>query len=356
MVTRVFLMGFGKVGRAFTDELRVASPRLLSDRGLDLRLFGVANSRLMAFDDSGMDPAEADGRLAAGEASRAAAFAGRIVADFPRASILVDCTASAEVAALHVDLLKRGISVVTANKIANSGSRSAWQALRDAARSGRAAYRYEATVGAGLPVIRTIQDLLATGDEVISIEAVLSGTISHIFNHLSADKAFSALVREAMALGYTEPDPRVDLSALDAARKAIILAREIGQSLEPTEVATEAILSPAALEAAGQEAFLSALEAEDDRFEAMRREAEAEASVLRHVATIGGGKVVLGIRRMPLGTPLAGLGGNDNIIAISSTRYSRRPLVVQGPGAGPSVTASAVLVDVIRVAESRFAG
>jgi bifunctional aspartokinase / homoserine dehydrogenase 1 len=356
MTRDLYLMGYGKVGKAFVEGLRLSRPGLLSDRGLDLRLKGVATSKLMAFDPKGLEAASLGGCLAGGEASRASAFVDRLLDQGGRGSILIDCTASAEVAALYEGLLREGVSVVTANKIADSGSQASWSALRAAAKSGKAAYRHEATVGAGLPILGSIQDLVATGDEILHIEAVLSGTISHIFNHLGAEAPLSLLVKEAMARGYTEPDPRIDLSALDAARKVLILAREAGMRLEPGEVAVEALLSPASLSAPDVPSFLEGLVAEDAGFEARRKEAERQGAVLRHVALIGSGKASLGLGSVPLGQPLAALRGNDNIVAISSARYAERPLVVQGPGAGPEVTASGLLADLLRVAESAPAG
>jgi len=356
----VFLAGYGTVGKAFVPQFLAAAPALLRDRGLDLRLVGLANSRacLVAsagFGNEALEPAALEAALAAAAgAGRKPALAASLHECCRPGSIFIDCTASAEVAALYPALLEAGISVVAANKIANSGSMASWRALREAARKGGSRFLYGANVGAGLPVISTLHDLVATGDRILRIEAVLSGTISFIFNGLSAERSFSSLVREAMARGYAEPDPRIDLSALDAARKVLILAREAGLGIEPADVEIEPILPADARSldgAATPEDFLAGLAAADAPMEARRRSAETRDSFLRYVAVIEAGKASLCFREVEPGHPLAGLAGADNLVSFTTARYAERPLVVRGPGAGAAVTAAGVLADIIRAAD-----
>ena len=351
----VFLAGYGTVGRAFVAQFRAAAPGLLRDRGLDLRLVGIANSRAClanaaGFGEGSLEPSALGAALAAAVGEKPALAAALREGCGP-GSVFVDCTASAEVASLYAALLEAGVSVVAANKMANSGSYASWRALREAARKGGARFLYGANVGAGLPVISTLRDLVATGDEILRIEAVLSGTISFIFNGLSAERSLSSLVREAVARGYAEPDPRVDLSALDAARKVLILAREAGLRAEPADVEIEPILPPGipSLDgAASPGGFLEGLAAADGPMEARRRSAEARGRLLRYVAVIEAGKASLGFAEVEQGHPLAGLAGADNLVSFTTARYAERPLVVRGPGAGADVTAAGVLADVIR--------
>lgn len=359
MAHSVFLAGYGTVGKALVAQFRSVAPKLLRDRGLDLRLVGLATTRARLTKDSGFDagslePAALEAALAAAAgAGGKPALAETLRRICGQGSVFVDCTASAEVAALYPTLLEAGVSVVAASKLANSGSYDSWLALRGAAREGGARFLYGANVGAGLPVVSTLRDLVATGDEVLRIEAVLSGTISFIFNNLSATRPFSSLVREAMARGYAEPDPRVDLSALDAARKTLILAREAGLHAEPAEVGIEPILPPG-FPSLGVTAtprdFLADLAAADAALEERRRAAGARGRVLRYVAAIEGGRATLGFREVEPGHPLAGLAGADNLVSFTTARYAEQPLVVRGPGAGAEVTAAGVLADVIRAA------
>ena len=358
----VFLAGYGTVGKAFVAQFRAVAPDLFRDRNLDLRLVGLTTTRACltkasGFDAGSLEPAILEAALAAAAAATPCgtpALAEALHESCGPGSVFVDCTASPEVASLYPAFLETGVSVVAANKLANSGSYASWLALREAARNGGARFHYGANVGAGLPVISTLRDLVATGDEVLRIESVLSGTISFIFNNLSPARPFSSLVREAMARGYAEPDPRVDLSALDAARKALILAREAGLHAEPADVEIEPILPPGlpspAVPASPAD-FLSGLAAADGPLEARRRAAEARGRVLRYVAAIEAGRASLGFREVEPGHPLAGLVGADNLVSFTTARYAEQPLVVRGPGAGAVVTAAGVLADLIRAAD-----
>jgi aspartokinase/homoserine dehydrogenase 1 len=256
------------------------------------------------------------------------------------------------VAGRYAEILQSSIPIVTPNKRANSGSLDYYKTLTGFSRARGIPYLYETTVCAGLPVISTLRDLYLSGDKVRRIEAVLSGTLSYIFNNFDGSKPFSALLREAKNKGFTEPDPRDDLNAMDAARKAVILARECGLNLEFSAVEIEPILPPACFEADGVEAFFNELEKSDANFEKRRREAVAEGKALRYVAVIENGGAKLSIRKEPSGSPFLSLTDADNIVVIPTDRYSTLPMVIKGPGAGAQVTAGGVFADIVRIART----
>jgi aspartokinase/homoserine dehydrogenase 1 len=248
--------------------------------------------------------------------------------------------------------LQSAIPVITPNKRANSGSFEYYKTLTDYSRERGIPYLYETTVCAGLPVISTLRDLAFSGDKVRRIEAVLSGTLSFIFNNFDGSKPFSDLVREAKAKGYTEPDPRDDLNAMDAARKALILARECDMSLEFEAVTIDPILPPACFQAPDVESFFDELKKADPDFEKRRANAAARGKVLRYVAIIEEGSARLSLRAEKPGSPFLSLVDSDNIVVISSDRYSTLPMVIKGPGAGAQVTAGGVFADIARIART----
>jgi aspartokinase/homoserine dehydrogenase 1 len=260
--------------------------------------------------------------------------------------------ANEEVSAAYDKILQQSIPIVTPNKKANSGSLSYYKKLISYSRQRGIPYLYETTVGAGLPVISTLRDLFLSGDKVLRIEAVLSGTLSFIFNSFDGSKPFSALVREAKVKGYTEPDPRDDLNAMDAARKALILAREIGLSLEFSNVKIEPILPAACFKAKDVEAFFVELEKADADFEKRRSKAAVEGKALRYIAEIEGGKAKLSLRSEKEGSPFRSLVDSDNIVVITTNRYSKLPMVIKGPGAGAQVTAGGIFADIVRIART----
>jgi aspartokinase/homoserine dehydrogenase 1 len=263
-----------------------------------------------------------------------------------------DCTASDEVSASYAGILESSIPIVTPNKRANAGAMDYYQELTGYSRDRGIPYLYETTVCAGLPVISTLRDLSLSGDTVRRIEAVLSGTLSFIFNNFDGTKPFSALVREAKAKGYTEPDPRDDLNAMDAARKALILARECGMALEFSNVAIEPILPAACFKAKDVEAFFKELKKSDASFEKRRAEAAACGRVLRYVAVIEEGSAKLSLRAEAPDSPFRSLKDSDNIVVITTDRYSKLPMVIKGPGAGAQVTAGGIFADIVRIART----
>ncbi|WEN15796.1 homoserine dehydrogenase [Rhodanobacter sp. AS-Z3] len=345
------VIGPGRVGSALLEQLRAAQPRLARDSGLDLRLCGVVARKQMWLD---CDDAELNGRHDGAQIWRPNdlhAFAEHVRGNDGRHALLIDCSANDEVAAHYPRWLAAGLHVVTPNKLAGSGPLARWQAIRAACADG-ARFRYEATVCAGLPVVQTLRDLLDTGDELLSVEGMFSGTLAWLCNRHDGHQPFSALIREAHALGYTEPDPRDDLSGIDVARKLVILAREAGWPLSLEDVAVESLV-PAALAALPRDEFMLRLDELDATMAAKLAEARATGGVLRHVASLdrqGRARVKLVV--LPAQHAFAHTRLTDNIVQFTTRRYCDNPLSVQGPGAGPEVTAAGVFTDLLRIAES----
>ncbi|MCB9688009.1 MAG: bifunctional aspartate kinase/homoserine dehydrogenase I [Alphaproteobacteria bacterium] len=341
------LVGAGNVGATLLEQFAQQAEALRRAFHLDLRVRAIASSSRMVLDDRGLDLAGWREALATrGEPLDLDRLVDHVNADHLPHAVLVDCTASGAVAARYAGWLQRGIHVVTPNKRANTASMDAYRTLR-AAR--QAHYLYETTVGAGLPVLHTVRDLVQTGDEVERVEGILSGTLSYLFNAFDGTRPFSALVEEARTLGYTEPDPRDDLSGMDVARKLVILAREAGFELELSEVAVEG-LTPAALLDVGVDEFLARLAEMDDALEHLRASAAAEGAVLRFVGRVDRSGAAVGLRHLPADHAFARIRLTDNIVQFTTRRYHDNPLVVQGPGAGPEVTAAGVFADLLRLA------
>jgi len=357
VVLRLGLIGPGLVGSTFLAQLAATGPALARGRGLDVRLVALANSKAVATDDGGLPP---DPATALGSASPASACPASALASFlkacPRPAVLIDCTAGPAVPdAVYADCLAAGVSVVTPNKAFGAGPAAAWEAGLAAAASSGARYFGEATVGAGLPVLSTLASMVDSGDRVLRVEGVFSGTLSFLFNSLEADPArpFSSIVADAKEAGYTEPDPREDLSGADVVRKVVILARAAGLAgLEAGEVAVESLV-PGDLAGAdlSPSDFLSRLAAHDAAMAARAAAAAAEGRVLRYVARVDvqKGVATVGVAPVPAaGHPLSGLAGAENAFALVSERYPEAaPLVVRGPGAGAAVTAAGVFADVL---------
>ncbi|MDL2229629.1 bifunctional aspartate kinase/homoserine dehydrogenase I [Treponema sp. OttesenSCG-928-L16] len=348
----LFLVGIGLIGGTLLKQLASHREILADEYKIRINLAGVANSRKMVFNPEGIDPEKVLDCLDSGEEMDMEAFVAGIKSLNLPNSAFCDCTAGDEVPRSYQELLHSAIPIVTPNKRANSGSYAYYRTLTDYARDRGIPYLYETTVCAGLPVISTLRDLFLSGDKVRRIEAVLSGTLSFIFNNYDGSKSFSALVREAKEKGYTEPDPRDDLNAMDAARKALILARECGMALEFDSVSIEPILPAACFKADGVEAFFRELEKADDDFEKRRRAAAKEGRILRYVALIEEGTAKLSLREEGPGSPFLSLVDSDNIVVITTDRYSALPIVVKGPGAGAQVTAGGVFADIVRIART----
>lgn len=348
----VGVIGPGRVGSALLEQLRASQPRLRRDLGLVLDLRGVVASRQMWLDS---DDPELNARHARAQTWRPNdldEFAAHVRGEDGRHALLVDCSASDEVADRYADWLNAGIHVATPNKLAGSGPLKRWQAIRMACAGGNAWFRCEATVCAGLPVVQTLRDFVDTGDELLDVEGMFSGTLAWLCNRHDGSQPFSALLREAHALGYTEPDPRSDLSGMDVARKLVILAREAGLPLSLEDVAVESLVPPA-LAALSLEDFMRRMDELDAPMAAKLAEARAGGGVLRHVGRLGrDGRASVRLAVLPREHAFAHTRLTDNVVQFRTRRYRDNPMLVQGPGAGPEVTAAGVFADVLRIAES----
>jgi len=350
---RLYLAGVGGVGRALLQQLETAGPRLEEERGIALRLVGVANSRKCVHAVDGIGFNDVLDRLDASD-TPAAELARAARADKAALRVFVDCTADGGIPEAYRDLLDAGVSVVAANKRGFSGTLEAYRRVRTP-RPGQARAFLETTVGAGLPILTTLEDLRATGDQVIAIEGVLSGTLSFLFNEVMNGRKFSEVLFEARARGYTEPDPRDDLSGQDVVRKLVILARESGWELEPEEVVLEPILPGQGWGEGSVDDFLARLPEVDAHFERLRLEAQRKGARLCYMGAVSDGDARVWVAEVDAEHPANGLRGADNLVAIRSRRYAE-PLVVRGPGAGHDVTAAGVLADCVRAALSRPSG
>ncbi len=345
------LVGAGNVGTTLLGQLARQARRLKEDFDIDLRVRAIATSRRMLLADRPIDLTRWREQFDThGEPVDLGRLAIHVRTDHLPHAVLIDCTASDDVARLYGTWLERRIHVITPNKRANTGPLDFYRRLRQANRAVGAHYLYETTVGAALPIVQTLRDLVQTGDEIIEIEGILSGTLSYLFNIFDGTSSFSSLVAKAKSLGYTEPDPRDDLSGMDVARKIVILAREIGMSLELSDVDVRSLV-PEALQDGSVEDFLAALPKYDADMEALRRDAAAKGQVLRFVGRVGrDGKSGVALRSYPASHPFARIQLTDNIVLFRTARYSDNPLVVQGPGAGREVTAAGVFADLLRLA------
>jgi aspartokinase/homoserine dehydrogenase 1 len=358
----LFLTGAGNIGGTLLEQIAAHQKTLADKDKIKIKLMGLANYQWMLFDKEGLDPLKAKalvneektGKTGGAEKRlvpiKLKAFVQEMVSYNLPNSCFCDCTASDEISALYAQILSSSIPVVTPNKRANSGKLEYYRQLTGYSRGRGIPYLYETTVCAGLPVISVLRDLYLSGDRVRRIEAVLSGTLSYIFNSFDGRKTFSALVREAKAKGYTEPDPRDDLNAMDAARKALILARECGLPLEFSNVSVEPILPPACFKAKDVESFFKELEKSDSVFEKRRAEAAERGKALRYVAVVEEGGAKLALRPEAANSPFRSLVDSDNMVVITTDRYSKLPMVIKGPGAGAQVTAGGIFADIVRIA------
>jgi aspartokinase/homoserine dehydrogenase 1 len=344
------LIGPGTVGRVFLEQVASQVERLRRDFNLDLRVRAIASSKRMVLDENNIELSSLAQRMAKdSQAVDLRKFADHIQADYIPHTVIVDCTASGDVAMNYCDWLKRGIHVVTPNKKANSGPFPYYQSLKAARRSSGTHYLYEATVGAGLPIIHTLRDLRETGDEVTSIEGIFSGTLAYLFNVFDGSVPFSKIVLSAKEKGYTEPDPRDDLSGLDVARKLIILGREMGLSLEMSNVRVEGLV-PKDLENCSIDEFLQRLPEFDADMTSLLKDARSKGQVLRYVGRLrADGQATVGLTRLDARHAFANIALTDNVVRFATRRYCDNPLIVQGPGAGPEVTAGGVFSDLLRL-------
>lgn len=344
------LIGPGAVGGEFLDQLASQRARFQRDSNLDLRVRGIISSTRMLLGDPAVTSEDWRGSLAKGEPADLSRFVAHIHADHLPHAVVVDCSASGDVACRYPEWLSAGIHVVTPNKRANSADMTFYTRLMAARRQGGAHYLYEATVGAGLPVIQTIRDLRETGDDILRVEGILSGTLSYLFNVWDGREPFSEVVREARRKGYTEPDPRDDLSGRDVARKLVILGREIGLGLALEDVEVETLV-PDSLGVCSADEFLTGLDRLDGKMLARLQSAQARERILRYVGTLDAatGRATVGLVELDRRHPFANINLTENVVRFITRRYDQNPLIVQGPGAGPAVTAAGVFADLLRV-------
>jgi aspartokinase/homoserine dehydrogenase 1 len=345
----LYLAGLGNVGKKLLLQLQNQRETLMENLKLKVNLVGIMNSRKMLIDPEGIDPARYLERLEMGERSDLDNLVEAIGHHNLRNSVFIDCTADEQVGMVYGRLFEKYVSVVTANKIAASSSYSYYSNLKSAAILKGVKFSFETNVAAGLPVISTINDLIKSGDRILRLEAVVSGTLNYIFNTMSADIPFSKAIRMAKEEGYSEPDPRLDLSGTDVKRKLLILARESGYRIEEDEIEVEPFL-PQSLFDGSLDEFWEGVREMDDEFEARRQEVAGKGLKWRYLATLEYGKGKMGLAEVDSSHPAYPLEASNNIILITTERYKELPLIVKGYGAGADVTAAGVFADVIRVA------
>ena len=343
------LIGPGTVGKVLLEQIAAESARLNASK-LDLRVRGILSSKKMLLSEQGVDLASWKSALEGSKApADIAKFVEHLDVDHLPHTVIIDCTADENVAKHYADWLKAGIHVVTPNKKANSGPLAYYESLKDARKAGGSSYLYEATVGAGLPVIQTMRDLRETGDKITSVEGIFSGTLAYLFNVYDGKTPFSQIVKDAKNKGYTEPDPRDDLSGTDFARKVIILGREMGLKIEMKDVQVESLI-PAGLEKGSIDEFIDGLPKYDGEMKKRFDEAAARGKVLRYVGRLtADGKATVGVSELDKSHAFANIALTDNVVRYATARYNSNPLIVQGPGAGPEVTAAGVFADLLRV-------
>lgn len=352
-VLNIFIAGVGLVGSDLLEQIRLQRRTLMENNGLQIRVVGIANSRKRLIDAEGIALTDCRQRLEReGEPSTPESFRDEILAMNIYNSVFVDCTASPEVAALYRSLLEHNVSVVASNKIAASSDYELYRELKTVSRKRNVKYLFETNVGAGLPIINTISDLINSGDRILGIEAVVSGTLNYIFDKMSAEIPFSRAVRMAQEAGYAEPDPRVDLNGTDVVRKLVILSREAGYRVEQHDVERRLFLPETYFEGSIEE-FWRILPETDAAFEARRQRLEAEGKRLRFIARMEAGQTSVGLEEVDSQSPFYYLSGSNNVILITTERYKKYPIQIKGYGAGASVTAAGVFADIIRIANIR---
>ena len=349
-VLNLFICGTGTVGGSLIEQIRCQQQKLMQERGLKLKVVGIADGHHALFTRAGVDLSQYKEELAEkGMPSSTQVLHDEIIGMNIFNSVFVDCTASAEVASLYKDFLMNNISVVAANKIAASSEYSVYSELKQIARRRGVKFLFETNVGAGLPIINTINDLINSGDKILKIEAVLSGTLNYIFNKISADIPFSKTIKMAQEERYSEPDPRIDLSGKDVIRKLVILAREAGYKLEQEDVEKH-LFVPNDFFAGSLEEFWKKVPSLDADFESRRQKLEDENKRWRFVAKLENGKGSVSLQEVDSKHPFYGLEGSNNIILLTTERYKEYPMMIQGYGAGASVTAAGVFADIMSIA------
>ncbi|MEO1437822.1 MAG: bifunctional aspartate kinase/homoserine dehydrogenase I, partial [Bacteroidota bacterium] len=346
----LFSIGVGLIGGTLLEQIRHQAAFLEQERSLEIRVVGISNSKKMLFTPEGIDLENWKGALSTAETAMSfEGFVNKMKDLNLRNSIFIDNTANKEIIRYYPTILDSSISISTPNKIAVSSDYQSYLNLKGLAQKRGVHMAYETNVGAGLPVLTTLRDLITSGDRIQKIEGVLSGSLSFIFYSFNKDIPFSTIVKEAQAAGYTEPDPREDLSGADVRRKLLILARESGYAYESEDIEVKGILPEDCMAAPDVPAFFKALEANDDHFTQLIAAAESEGKVLRFIAKLEQNKAQISLEMVGPEHPFYSLSGSDNMIVFTTDRYHSRPLVVRGPGAGAEVTAAGVFAEIISI-------
>ncbi|MDP5081413.1 MAG: bifunctional aspartate kinase/homoserine dehydrogenase I [Winogradskyella sp.] len=348
----LFITGVGNVGERLIEQIKQQKAYVKDNFKISLRVAGLSNSRKMIVNDEGINLKNWKAQLEAGEKASLNGFFEHAKSLNLRNSVFVDITANATVANTYGDYLKQSMSVVACNKIACSSDIGYYNELKQLSRQYNAAFLFETNVGAGLPVIDTLSHLIASGDKVNTIKAVLSGSLNFIFNNFNADTTFHDVVKLAQKEGYTEPDPRIDLSGIDVARKILILARESGHQIELSDIETDSFLTDNAMKSKSVEDFYKTLAEDESYYQSLFKSAQAKNSQLKFVAEFNDGKAKVGLQEIPKDHPFYNLKGKDNIVMFYTQRYPEQPMIIKGAGAGADVTASGLFADIIRIANN----
>lgn len=347
----LFITGTGNVGAKLLGQLQQQLDFLQDQLHLQVKVAGLSNSRKMLVNEEGIDPGNWKALLDSGGKANLQAFIDEIISRNLRNSIFVDITANDAVAAVYDQLLKKSIAVVACNKVAASSPYQQYRHLKDLAREYNSRFLFETNVGAGLPVIATLNDLVHSGDRVHQIQAVLSGTLNFVFNHYDGSRPFAEVVRQAQEEGYTEPDPRLDLGGTDVMRKIMILAREAGVKIEMEDITNHSFMPPACMQGTVED-FYREMEKEEAHFKSLLDKANKAGCKLKFVASFDGGKASVGLQHIDPKHDLYHLYGKDNVVLFFTDRYQEQPMVVKGAGAGAAVTASGVFADIIRASNN----
>ena len=352
-VLNLFLAGNGLVGSNLLDQIRLQQQKLMKEKSLQIKVIGITNSKHFIIDREGLDLETCSEKLkTAGTVSSPETFRDEILSMNMFNSVFVDCTASAEVAGIYKSLLEHNVSVVAANKIAASSEYEKYRELKETARKRGVKYLFETNVGAGLPIINTISDLINSGDKILKIEAVVSGTLNFIFNEMNENIPFSKAIMMAKEAGYAEPDPRIDLSGTDVIRKLVILSREAGYVVEQSDVKKNLFIPEKYFKGTLEE-FWATIPEMDEEFEKRRKVLASQGKCWRFIATMDNGETEVGLKEVDRDSPFYRLAGSNNVILITTERYKEYPMQIKGYGAGASVTAAGVFADIISIANIR---
>ena len=345
----LFVTGVGNVGERFLAQIAQQSDYLKEQLKLNIRVIGIANSKKMFVNEEGIDLANWKENLQQGESTTLEEFYQKVVSLNMRNSVFVDNTANQQVSEMYANYLRKNVSVVTCNKIACASDFENYKTLKRVSRKYNAPFLFETNVGAGLPIIDTLKNLIASGDRVQKIQAVLSGSLNYVFNNFNENSTFHNVVQAAQKEGYTEPDPKIDLSGIDVARKILILARESGFELELSDIDNDSFLPQKSLDTSNNDDFYASLTEFEQHFQEIYKKAADKNCSLKYVAEFINGKAKIGLQHIPADHAFYNLEGSDNIVLFFTDRYPVQPLLIKGAGAGADVTASGIFADVIRI-------